>query len=236
MGADCQAARGHGQRPLPRDGPLGERAGLELLPFGPEHRAAADRQVIAVMRQRLAAGEEVARMYQGPGLAWLERQADVAEDLVAAEANGKEPPRIMTAWVGDSNSTATVSSVRGQGAVGPVTCGFCEPLLTAGARRCPSLPVGCGPSTDQGQGLADLPHAALDVVRSSSLAARRASRARGAPRPSATGLRCRRRDDRRPGWDRVDAPARRAERRPGGPARAHHLTGARTTRRRWRRR
>ena len=35
------------------------------------------------MRQRLAAGEEVARMYQEPGLAWLERQAEVAEDLVA---------------------------------------------------------------------------------------------------------------------------------------------------------
>jgi hypothetical protein len=35
------------------------------------------------MRRRLAAGEEVARMYQEPGLAWLERQADVAETLVA---------------------------------------------------------------------------------------------------------------------------------------------------------
>jgi hypothetical protein len=35
------------------------------------------------MRQRLAAGEEVARMYREPGLAWLERQAEVAEELVA---------------------------------------------------------------------------------------------------------------------------------------------------------
>ena len=38
------------------------------------------------MRQRLAAGEQVARMYQEPGLAWglgLERQAEVAEDLIA---------------------------------------------------------------------------------------------------------------------------------------------------------
>jgi hypothetical protein len=35
------------------------------------------------MRQRLAAGEAVARMYREPGLAWLERQAEVAEDLVA---------------------------------------------------------------------------------------------------------------------------------------------------------
>jgi hypothetical protein len=30
------------------------------------------------MRQRLAAGEQVARMYQEPGLAWLELQAEVA--------------------------------------------------------------------------------------------------------------------------------------------------------------
>jgi hypothetical protein len=35
------------------------------------------------MRERLAAGEEVARMYQEPGLAWLERQAEAAEDLLA---------------------------------------------------------------------------------------------------------------------------------------------------------
>jgi hypothetical protein len=48
-----------------------------------EQKAAANRRVIAVMRQRLAAGEEVARMYQEPGLAWLERQAEVAEGLVA---------------------------------------------------------------------------------------------------------------------------------------------------------
>jgi hypothetical protein len=35
------------------------------------------------MRTRLAAGEQVARMYQEPGLAWLKRQAEAAEDLVA---------------------------------------------------------------------------------------------------------------------------------------------------------
>jgi hypothetical protein len=39
--------------------------------------------MIATMRERLAAGEQVARMYQEPGLAWLERQAEVAEELVA---------------------------------------------------------------------------------------------------------------------------------------------------------
>jgi hypothetical protein len=35
------------------------------------------------MRQRLAAGEPVARMFQEPGLAWLERQAEAAEQLLA---------------------------------------------------------------------------------------------------------------------------------------------------------
>jgi hypothetical protein len=60
------------------------RAGLDLLPaWGLEQKANANRQVIAVMRKRLAAGERVARMYQEPGLAWLERQAEVAEELVA---------------------------------------------------------------------------------------------------------------------------------------------------------
>ncbi len=60
------------------------RESLELLPsWVLAQKAAANRQVIAVMRQRLAAGEQVARMYQEPGLAWLERQAEVMEDLVA---------------------------------------------------------------------------------------------------------------------------------------------------------
>jgi hypothetical protein len=54
------------------------RAGLELLPtWALEQKAAANRQVIAVMRRRQAAGEDV----PGAGLAWLERQAEVAEDL-----------------------------------------------------------------------------------------------------------------------------------------------------------
>ena len=57
---------------------------MELLPtWALEQKAAANREVIAVVRQRLAAGEAVARMYQEPGLAWLERQAEVAEELVA---------------------------------------------------------------------------------------------------------------------------------------------------------
>jgi hypothetical protein len=84
MCADCQAARGHGSGPYPVMTRAEMRAGLNLMPtWALEQKAAANRQVIALMRRRLAAGEEVARMYQEPGLAWLERQAEVAEDLVA---------------------------------------------------------------------------------------------------------------------------------------------------------
>jgi hypothetical protein len=84
MGADCQAARGHGSGPYPVMTRAEMRASLDLLPtWALEQKAAANRQVIAVMRTRLGAGEQVARMYQEPGLAWLERQAEVAEELVA---------------------------------------------------------------------------------------------------------------------------------------------------------
>ncbi len=84
MCADCQAARGYGSGTDPVITRAEMRAGLDLLPtWALEQKAAANRQVIAVMRQRLAAGEQVARMYQEPGLAWLEHQAEVMEDLVA---------------------------------------------------------------------------------------------------------------------------------------------------------
>jgi hypothetical protein len=60
------------------------RESLELLPsWVLAQKAAANRQLIAVTRQRLAAGEAVAPMYQEPGLAWLERQAEAAEALLA---------------------------------------------------------------------------------------------------------------------------------------------------------
>jgi hypothetical protein len=81
---DCLAARGHGAGPYPAMTRAEIRAGLDLLPtWTLQQKAAANRRVVAVMRQRLAAGEQVARMYQEPGLSWLERQAEVAEDLVA---------------------------------------------------------------------------------------------------------------------------------------------------------
>jgi hypothetical protein len=71
------------QRPLSGDDPGGDAsrprpaADLGAGAVGGRHR-----QLIAATRPRLAAGEQVARMYQEPGLAWLERQAEVAEDLV----------------------------------------------------------------------------------------------------------------------------------------------------------
>jgi hypothetical protein len=91
MCVDCQADRGYGSGPYPVMTRAQMRAVLDLLPtWALEQKAAANRQRIAVMRQRLAAGEQVARMYQEPGLAWLERQAEVAEGLVAErQAAGK---------------------------------------------------------------------------------------------------------------------------------------------------
>ena len=83
MCADCLATRGHGAGPYPVMTRAEMRAGLDLLPtWALEQKAAANRQAISDMRQRLAAGEQVARMYQEPGLAWLERQAQTAEELI----------------------------------------------------------------------------------------------------------------------------------------------------------
>jgi hypothetical protein len=84
MCTDCQAARGYGSGPYPVMTRAEMRAGLDLMAtWALELKAAANRQVIDIMRQRLAAGEQLARMYQEPGLAWLERQAEAAEELVA---------------------------------------------------------------------------------------------------------------------------------------------------------
>jgi hypothetical protein len=67
------------------------RAQLDLLPtWVLEQKAAANRQVIAVMRQRLERGERVVPMYGPLGLAWLQRQAEIAEQLVQARTAG--PP------------------------------------------------------------------------------------------------------------------------------------------------
>jgi hypothetical protein len=42
------------------------------------------------MGQRLTTGKQVARIYQEPGLAWLKRQAEVAEELVAGRKRTAE--------------------------------------------------------------------------------------------------------------------------------------------------
>jgi hypothetical protein len=81
----------HGPGPYPPMTPAEMREGLELLPsWVLAQKAAANRQVIAIMRQRLAAGEQVARMYQEPALAWLERQANAAEQLLAERRAGEQ--------------------------------------------------------------------------------------------------------------------------------------------------
>jgi hypothetical protein len=68
----------------------GERC-LELLPsWVLAQKAAANRQLVAFTRERLAAGEEVPRMYQEPGLAWLERQAQAAEQLLTERQAGDQ--------------------------------------------------------------------------------------------------------------------------------------------------
>jgi hypothetical protein len=65
---DCLATRGHGTGPYPAVTRAELRASLNLLPtWVLETKAAANRRVIAAMRRRLAAGEQVARMYQEPG-------------------------------------------------------------------------------------------------------------------------------------------------------------------------
>ena len=70
MCADCQATRGHGSGPYPVMTRAEMRAGLDVMAtWALEQKAAANRQVIAVMRRRQAAGEDV----PGAGLAWLER-------------------------------------------------------------------------------------------------------------------------------------------------------------------
>jgi hypothetical protein len=93
MCADCQAAHGHDSGPYRAMTRSEMHAGLDLLStWALEQKAAANRQVIAVMRQRLSAGEQVARVYQEPGLAWLERQAEVAEELVAQTRTAENRP------------------------------------------------------------------------------------------------------------------------------------------------
>ena len=118
------------------------RAGLDLLPtWALEQKAIANRQVIAATRQRLAAGEQVARMYQEPGLAWLERHR-VAEEpprMVAAENTIMDGKGMRT------RTPAPISSGRDQGALGDsrVQSQFSQPQPSLSRSRSNSS----GPST-----------------------------------------------------------------------------------------
>jgi hypothetical protein len=70
-------------RPLPDLTDTELRAGLDLLPtWAQQQKAAANRKLIAVMRERLERGEPMVPMYGPLGLAWLQRQAEIAEQLL----------------------------------------------------------------------------------------------------------------------------------------------------------
>jgi len=92
MCSACLARRSRGRGPYPDLTDSELRAGLDLLPtWVLEQKTADNRRVIAVMRQRLERGEPVARMHGPLGLAWLQRQAEIAEQLIAARAAAPPP-------------------------------------------------------------------------------------------------------------------------------------------------
>ena len=109
MCADCQAARGHGAGPYPVMTRSQMRAGLDLLPtWALEQKAAANRQVITVMRGRLERGEPVVPMYGPLGLAWLQRQANIAEQLLRARGQPLPDPTATaddTRWLTPGGSS-----------------------------------------------------------------------------------------------------------------------------------
>ena len=89
----CQHDRGHSPGPFPAMTPEQHRVSLDRLPtWVLAQKVTANRALIAAMRQRLAEGQTVARMYQPDGLAWLERQADLAETIIATR-QASQPAR-----------------------------------------------------------------------------------------------------------------------------------------------
>jgi hypothetical protein len=81
----CLRDRGRSAGPYPAMSDEEHRAALDLLPsWVLAQKVSANRALVAAVRQRLAQGQPVARMYQADGLAWLERQADLAEAISAA--------------------------------------------------------------------------------------------------------------------------------------------------------
>ena len=87
----CLACRAHGRSPYPELTDDEMRPGLDLLPtWALEMKPAANRQVIAVMGGRLERGMPVVPMYGPLGLAFLQRQAKIAEQLTQARI--RHPP------------------------------------------------------------------------------------------------------------------------------------------------
>jgi hypothetical protein len=81
----CLRDRRRSAGPYPAMSDQEHRAAFELLPtWVLEQKATANRALVKEVRQRLAEGQRVARMYQADGLAWLERQADIAEGIIAS--------------------------------------------------------------------------------------------------------------------------------------------------------
>jgi hypothetical protein len=88
----CLARRARGRGPYPDLTDTELHAGLDLLPtWALQQKAAANRKVIATMRERLERGEPVVAMYGPLGLAWLQRQAEIAEQLIAARTATPPP-------------------------------------------------------------------------------------------------------------------------------------------------
>jgi hypothetical protein len=81
----CLRDRGRSAGPYPAMSDEEHRAALDLLPtWVLEQKVTANRALAKEVRQRLTEGHRVARMYQPDGLAWLERQADLAEAIITA--------------------------------------------------------------------------------------------------------------------------------------------------------
>jgi hypothetical protein len=92
MCPDCLAHRARGRGPYPELTDDELRAGLDLLPtWALTQKSSANRQVIAVMARRLERGEPVVPMYGPLGLAFQERQAEIAEQLVQARVHHPPP-------------------------------------------------------------------------------------------------------------------------------------------------
>jgi hypothetical protein len=121
----------HGSGPYPVMTRAELRAGLDLLPtWALEQKAAANRQVIEVMRRRLAAGEQVARMIRaGTGLAGAPSRGRRGPGRRAP--GGGETPPLMWLWSVDGRLVAGVRRLRG---FDDVRAGTLRPVRHRGVR------------------------------------------------------------------------------------------------------